>query len=59
MAGKGDSPRPLSVSVEEFRRRFERIFEAAGNGGPRRSEDAEAAGERSGGPASTEGPSTD
>ena len=26
MAGKGDSPRPLTVSVDEFDRRFEKTF---------------------------------
>ena len=33
MAGKGDSPRPLTVTVDEFRRRFERTFEATGRNG--------------------------
>lgn len=41
MAGKGDNPRPLTVSVEEFERRFERTFGNAGTNG--RPENATAA----------------
>lgn len=33
MAGKGDTPRPLTVSVEEFERRFEKAFPGGGGNG--------------------------